>query len=109
MICFPEAEAEHMMLGKGEGGEEVLRGVMQIVGRAGGFVHNLKGMLHSPLDEEVEVKETDKKGKREGIPRGGGKSIPCLAGAKGASGKTETDLFPSSGDRTHHVWHGGRG
>ena len=51
--CFPEAEAEHMMLGKGEEGEEVLSGVIQLVGRAGGFVYNLKGMLLSPLDEEV--------------------------------------------------------
>ena len=44
--------------------QEVLRGV--ILGRAGGFVHTLKGTLHahSPPDEEVVVKETDNLPKR---------------------------------------------
>ena len=60
-------------------------GSYTIVGRAGRFVHALKGMLHahSPPDEEVVVKETDNLAKREGFPRGGGEHIMFYSGEGG--------------------------
>lgn len=48
-----------------------IEGSCTIAGRAGDFVHTLKGMqrAHSPpLEKEVVVKGTDQQAKREGFP-----------------------------------------